>query len=157
MGGQDTTFAVTAGSELYDPPSGPRPGGTIVFATPQGKRLAANHLVRAGSVRITNMSNLFESVTGATLALSDPAFFSSITLSCDGGSTTVTPSATIDVVFDPPIEAAPGDTLDLSFAGRLATHQRGHSSAQALTGLSITNSLGAASSLGLPTNLGYSD
>jgi galactose oxidase-like protein len=154
MGGRDATFAVTAGSELYDPPSGPQPGGAIVFATPQGKRAAANHLVKAGSVRITNMSNLFESVTGATLALSDPALFSSITLSGDGGSTTVTPSATIDVVFDPPIEVAPGDTLDLSFAGRLATHQRGHSSAQALTGLSITNSLGAASSLGLPTNLG---
>ena len=153
-GGQDDTFATTASSELYDPPSGPQPGGAFVVATPQGKRGAAKHTVKAGSVRITNLSNLFETVTGASLAVGDPALFSSITLSGNGSIATTTPGAMNDLAFEPPLELAPGDSVDLKFAGKLATHQRRQSSAQSLTGLTISNSLGAATSLGLPTSLG---
>jgi len=153
-GGQDDTFATTAGSELYDPPSGPQPGGAFVVATPQGKRGSAKHTVKAGTVRITNLSNLCETVTGASLAVGNPALFSSITLSGDGSTATTAPGEMNDVAFDPPLELAPGDSVDLGFSGKLATHQRHQSSAQSLTGLTISNSLGAAASLGLPTNLG---
>ncbi len=153
-GGDDDTFATTAGSELYDPAAGPQSGGAIVAGAAQSKIGAANHVTKAGVVRITNMSNLPETVSGATLLLSNPTVFSSISLSGGGASAVASPSASNVLVFASPVTIAPGDTLKLSFAGTLAPHRHHQKSAQAVTGLSISNDLGQAASLGLPAAIG---
>ena len=153
-GGEDSTFAVTAGSELYDPPSGPQPGGAYIAATQQNKKGGAKHIVKAGILRISNMSNLFQTVSGVTLALSNPALFSSITLTSSGVKTTLTiPGATSDLVFASPVTLEPGESFKLTFSGKLAIHEKHQTSAQTVTGLGITNSLGQAASLGLPASL----
>lgn len=71
----------------------------------------------------------------------------------DSGSATVASRALNELAFDPPLALAPGDSVDLSFAGKLEPHQRQQSSAQTLTALTINNSLGTAPSLGLRTKL----
>lgn len=158
-GGQDDGFAVTASSELYDPPSGPRAGGALVLSSPAAKRGVAGQRVKAGSVWISNMSDLFETVTDATVALSDPLVFSSVTMMSGRGRGSHSaevdfPGASAQFIFDPPIELAPGATLELKFKGRLAKDQHAQVSSQTLTGLSVINWLGAAVSSGLPANLG---
>ena len=158
-GGENSTFAVTASSELYDPPTGPHPGGAMVIPSPEAKHGRADRTVKAGAVWISNLSNLFETITDATLAVSDPSVFSSITMTLvDGRDRDRTefksPGAATQLVFDPPIELAPGAAVELQFKGRLAPRVRGQVSSQTITGLSITNSLGVAASSGLPAILG---
>jgi N-acetylneuraminic acid mutarotase len=158
-GGVDETFAVTASSELYDPPSGPRAGGAIVIPSPAAKRGRPGQRVKAGSIRISNMSNLLETVTNATVALGDPFVFSSITMTRrSGGEPTRTgvdfPGVSVQFSFNPPIQLGPGSTVELKLEGRLAKYQRGRLSSQKLTGLTVTDWLGAAVSLDLPVDLG---
>lgn len=158
-GGKNSTFAVTAASELYDPSSGPRPGGAILFAAPASKEARAGAAVTAGSVWITNQSNFFETITDARITLSDPSLFSSVTLTAAadgdrGRSRLASPSASPEIVFNPPIELAPGASVELWFKGLLAAHERARYSSQSITALSVSNSLGVTSSLGLPASLG---
>jgi N-acetylneuraminic acid mutarotase len=158
-GGATGSFTVTASSELYDPPSGPHAGGAAVTTAPAAVDARAGHHVKAGSAWIVNQSNLFETITDATLTLSDPSVFASVTMTSDvGGDGDATkykaPGTSTDLVFDPPITLAPGGAFELKFKGRLAGKAHGQTSAQTITGMNVTNPLGAAVASGLPASLG---
>jgi hypothetical protein len=158
-GGDDDTFAVTASSELYDPPSGPSSGGTIVATSPVAKTSMSGAKVKAGAIRISNLSGLLETVSDATVALSNPSVFASLTVeSRNAGATTKTeidlPGASMQVTFDPPIQLVPGATTELRLKGKLARFHHGQASSQTVTGLNVTDWLGAVVSIQLPADLG---
>jgi hypothetical protein len=158
-GGDDDTFAVTASSELYDPPSGPNPGSTVVVTSPVAKTSVSGAKVKAGAIRISNLSGVLETVSDATLALSNPSVFVSFTVERrTAGATTkmeiVLPSGSTQVTFDPPIQIVPGATTELRLKGKLARYHHGQVSSQMVTDLSVSNWLGAAVSVQLPVDLG---
>nr|UXE44070.1 hypothetical protein Hi04_10k_c1000_00024 [uncultured bacterium] len=158
-GGQDDGFAVTASSELYDPPSGPAAGGAVARSSAAAAIGGAGQRVKAGVVSISNMTDQFETLTAATMTLSDPLLFSSLALVTGKGrashaATVDPPGATAQFLFDPPLQIPPGGTLALTLKGKLAREQHGAASSQMLTGLSMTSWLGEVASGGVPASLG---
>ncbi len=171
-GGADNRFNVTSSSELYDPPSGPAPAGALVSVSKLAKAAASpGSLVNAGDVQVTNLSGSAEGFSEVTIASSQAAIFSRLTLSGQvvGKSPhrqvetamVKKPGATQTFIFRNPLTVPPGGTVKFTLTGTLgslrkagATPSRPVRSIQTLTALGVSTVSGPMQVQGLPTGFG---
>lgn len=95
--------------------------GAIVTSMSVSEVAAPGTTAGAGSVTIRNDLTVTQSIGSLTIAVSDPALFSSMTLSGAGQSVTVTPpSATTTFTFSSPIALAAGSSVTFSLSAVIA-------------------------------------
>ncbi len=171
-GGVDDDFNVTDSSELFDPPSGPAPAGALVSLT----RLAkvgggSGSMVNGGGIQVTNLSGSAEGFSEVTMALSQAAIFSRVSLTGQvvGKSrhpaleTAIVknPGATETFIFREPLNVPPGGSVQFTMTGTLgsmrragATAKRPVRSVQTVTAIGVDRTSGPVQVQGLPTGLG---
>ena len=121
---------------------GPEPPPANVTSTSVTNVAAPGATVAAGTLTIQNPSAVTESIASASINVSDPGLFSTMTLSGAGQSVTVTsPSASTRFTFTTPISIPAGGSVTFSASAVIAMHPVMLGGEIKYAGLTPTNSL----------------
>jgi len=121
---------------------GPEHPPANVTSTPVTNVAAPGAAVGAGTLTIQNPSSVTESIASASINVSHPGVFSTMTLSGAGQSVTVTsPSATTKFTFTTPISIPAGGSVTFSVNAVIAMHPVMLGSEIKYAGLAPTKSL----------------
>jgi hypothetical protein len=108
-----TPTATVTRAPTFDAAATPAPGGSVSVVSESDVHGVDGESVEAGQFRIRNTTSSTETVTEIRVESSDAAMFSSLTLTADGRSVTISePSTENSFFFEPGIEIAPGGSVE---------------------------------------------
>jgi len=103
-----------------NPDATPVAGGSVTVVSQSDIHAIDGDVVNAGSFRIRNSSSVTETVSEIRVQVTEPAMFSSMTLTADGQSVTITdPAEENSFFFDPDVEIAPGESIDVTLSAEV--------------------------------------
>ena len=108
------------GTPTIDPAATPAPGGSVTVVAQADVDAVNGDAVDAGQFRIRNTGGTRITVGEIRIEASDPEMFSSMTLTGDGQAVTIDePSTENSFFFDPDLEIAPGESIDVTLSATI--------------------------------------